>query len=100
VEVTDLGDGFHRVVARYGFMQQPEATLILKDAADRMGITIDPKKVTYYLGRESFVTSPRGNMGPFLEQIFGFLSRNAMPATAYFRLPPEQVVEIGLQIDL
>jgi KUP system potassium uptake protein len=100
VEVTDLGDGFHRVVARYGFMQQPEAQLILKDAAERMNIAMDPKKVTYYLGRESFVTSPRGNMGPFFEQVFGFLSRNAMPATAYFRLPPEQVVEIGLQIDL
>jgi KUP system potassium uptake protein len=46
------------------------------------------------------VTSPRGNMGPVLEPIFGLLSRNAMTATAYFRLPPEQVVEIGLQIDL
>ena len=46
------------------------------------------------------VSSYLGETARNLEQIFGFLSRNAMPATAYFRLPPEQVVEIGLQIDL
>jgi KUP system potassium uptake protein len=99
-EVTDLGDGYHRVVARYGFMQQPDATLILKDAAEVMGLALDPREVTYYLGRESFIVTPGGTMGPMLERIFRIVSRNAMPATAYFRLPPEQVVEIGLQIDL
>jgi KUP system potassium uptake protein len=100
VEITDIGHGFHRVVARYGFMQQPDAPLILKDAAEQMGVALDPTKVTYYVGRESFIVSPEGEMGVVFERIFGLLARNSMPATMYFRLPPEQVVEIGLQIDL
>jgi KUP system potassium uptake protein len=56
--------------------------------------------VTYYLGRESLVAGSGGQMGTVSESIFRTLVRNALPATAYFRLPPEQVVEIGLQIDL
>jgi len=99
-EVTDLGEGFYRVVARYGFMQQPRVTRVVHSASQRLGLKFDSASVTYYLGRESFVSSKEGNMGPVMESLFSALSRNAMPATAYFRLPPSQVVELGIQIDL
>ena len=58
------------------------------------------RKASQNLGRESLVAGSGGEMGPLSEAIFRLLVRNALPATAYFRLPPEQVVEIGLQIDL
>jgi len=99
-EVTDLGDGFHRVIARYGFMQQPKVPRVVLAAGKRIGLTLQPSELTYYLGRESFVGSRAGKMGPMTESIFGLLTRNAMPATAYFRLPASQVVELGIQIDL
>ncbi|HTV17203.1 MAG TPA: KUP/HAK/KT family potassium transporter, partial [Polyangiaceae bacterium] len=99
-EITDLGHGFHRVVARFGFMQQPEVPPIIEVAIKRLAIDTPASEVTYYLGRESLVGGPGGQMGIVSESIFRTLVRNALPATAYFRLPPEQVVEIGLQIDL
>jgi KUP system potassium uptake protein len=99
-EVTDLGHGFHRVVARYGFMQHPEVPPVIEAAAASLGLTTPKTDVTYYLGRESLVAGSGGAMGRVTEGIFRMLVRNALPATAYFRLPPEQVVEIGLQIDL
>jgi KUP system potassium uptake protein len=99
-EVTDLGHGFHRVVARYGFMEHPEVTPVIEEACKRLGLADTAGEVTYYLGRESLVAGRGGAMGSFTEGVFRTLVRNALPATAYFRLPPEQVVEIGLQIDL
>ncbi len=99
-EVTDLGDGFYRVIARYGFMQQPRVPRAVLAAAARIGLKLDPHDVTYYLGRESFVPSNAGRMGVVTESLFAMMARNAMPATTYFRLPPSQVVELGLQIDL
>jgi KUP system potassium uptake protein len=99
-EVTDLGRGFHRVVARYGFMQHPDVPPIIEAALSRIESSVPAHDVTYYLGLESLVADRGGNMGPFLERLFRRISRNALPATAYFRLPPVQVVEIGLQIDL
>ena len=99
-EVTPLGYGFHRVVARYGFMQHPEVPPIIEAVVKRLDITYRMNEVTYFLGRESLVAGAGGKMGPTFEGIFRTLVRNALPATAYFHLPPEQVVEIGLQIDL
>ncbi|HEX6243786.1 MAG TPA: KUP/HAK/KT family potassium transporter [Polyangiales bacterium] len=99
-EVTDLGHGFHRVVARYGFMQSPEVPPVIDEVARRLKLSSEAREVTYYLGRESLVAGTGGKMGRVSEGIFRLLVRNALPATAYFRLPPEQVVEIGLQIDL
>jgi len=99
-EITNLGQGFHRVVARYGFMQHPEIPPVVEAALTQLQWTLSPREVTYYLGLESFVADRGGNMSPFLERLFRTISRNALPATAYFRLPPVQVVEIGLQIDL
>jgi KUP system potassium uptake protein len=100
VEVTDLGHGFHRVVVRYGFMQQPNVPEIIGEVFRKMKLPRLLEEVTYYLGRESFVAGKSGRMGGVSERLFAALSRNAMPATAYFQLPAEQVVEIGLQIDL
>lgn len=99
-EVTDLGDGFHRVVARYGFMQHPAAPQIVAAALERLGLSVPTREITYYLGRESLVAERGGRMGPVFERLFRLIARNALTATAYFRLPSEQVVEIGLQIDL
>ena len=99
-EVTDLGQGFHRVVARYGFMQHPAVPPVIEAALSRLGISVPTRDITYYLGRESLVGERGGRMGPVFERLFRAIARNALSATAYFRLPPEQVVEIGLQINL
>jgi len=69
------------VVARYGFMQSGDAPAVVKAAAERLGLPFDPEDVTYYLGRETFLATKKGRMGPWTESVFHFLSRNARPAS-------------------
>jgi KUP system potassium uptake protein len=100
VTVESLGGGFHRVLVRTGFMQQADVPARLLDAAKLSGGELSCADVTYYLGHESFLASPKGELGAVTEGIFAFLSRNASSATAYFNLPPDRVVEVGMQVDL
>jgi KUP system potassium uptake protein len=100
VKVEPVGKGVYRVVARCGFMQAPNVPGILADAIDYAHLPVDLNEVTYYLGRETFLGKKGGRMGQWSEILFSFLARNARPANRYFGLPPEQVVEIGAQIDL
>ena len=100
VEVAELGKGFVRVIARYGFMDEPNIPAVLAAAGRRCEHAIDLADATYYLGRETFLATGKGRLGPIREGLFAFLSRNAASATSYFAIPPEQVVELGTQIDL
>jgi KUP system potassium uptake protein len=99
-EVESLGKGFHRIVATYGFMETPDVPALLGAACKKLGVELDPATVTYYLGRETFLATPKGRMGTVSESLFSFLSRNSVTATSYFAIPSEQVVELGSQIDL
>jgi len=100
LEVSELGKGFTRVVAHYGFMDQPDVPRVMAAARERLSVPCKLDDATYYLGRETFLATEKGRLGPLREGVFGFLSRNAASATSYFAIPPEQVVEIGTQIDL
>jgi KUP system potassium uptake protein len=99
-QAVALGSGFHRLTLHYGFIEEPDVHGDLVALLPEMGITTPSNELLYVLGRETFVATGRGRMGAAWEGIFAFLSRNAKSATDYFRLPPEQVIEVGAQIDL
>jgi KUP system potassium uptake protein len=99
-DVAHLEDGFHRVVVRFGFMEEPNVLPILEAAVRQHGIPFGDRDVTYYLGRENFVASSKGHMGVIAESIFAFLQKNAVAADRFFGLPHRHVVEIGTQMDL
>jgi len=98
--VTHLEDGFHRIVVRFGFMEEPNVLPILEKAVHEAKIPFRDRDVTYYLGRENFVASRKGHMGAVSESIFSFLQKNAVTADRFFGLPHRHVVEIGTQMDL
>jgi KUP system potassium uptake protein len=100
IDVEEVGHGFWRVHVYYGFMQQPNVPKALDLAVRRRVLDIDPDEITYYLARERILANPGGQMGIVLESFFGFLSRNAVNADRYFRIPHSQVIEVGAQIDL
>ena len=64
------------------------------------GLELDPMKTTFFLGRETILATPKPGLARWRKRLFGFMSRNAQQATAYFRLPPNRVVELGSQIVL
>ena len=70
----------------------PEALMQIQ----ALGVPIDPDDVTYFLGRETIVVSDRPGMAKWREKLFVLMARNAVRATAFFKLPPERVVELGL----
>jgi KUP system potassium uptake protein len=96
----ELGKGFYQLTLRYGFMELIDVPADLAQVLPSMGIAIKPEETLYVLGRETFVASRKGRMGAAMETLFAFLSRNAKTATDYFGLPPDQVIEVGAQIDL
>lgn len=99
VRVTDLNHGFVKVVARYGYMETPNVTTILK-LCESSGLTVDTDHISYYLGRESFIITGKVKIAHWRKKLFILLSRNARPATEYFNLPPDRVMEVGSQIEL
>jgi KUP system potassium uptake protein len=100
ITVDEIGHGFIRVKVNYGFMEQPDIPRAINLAVRREWLDIDPDDLTYYLARERILAGPGGEMGVVLETFFAFLSRNAVNADRYFRIPHNKVIEVGAQIDL
>jgi KUP system potassium uptake protein len=99
-ELTALAHGIFRLHIHSGFMESPDVPSALAAAVADYQLPVEPDDVTYFLGRETLLAMKDGNMGQREELLFGFLTRNSQNATRYFGIPPERVVEIGMQIDL
>jgi KUP system potassium uptake protein len=99
VVVRSLGSGVYSVVVSYGFMQDPDVPEALGIAREE-GLQVDENDITYFLGRETIVVTRRQGLAPWRERLFALMAKNAVRATAFFRLPLERVVELGVQVDL
>jgi KUP system potassium uptake protein len=99
VEVVKLEEGFVRVIARYGFMENPSVPDILKRAREK-GLQFNLMGTSFFLGRETLIPSKKPGMALWREALFAWMSRNARSATSYFRIPPNRVVELGAQVEL
>ena len=99
VTVEALGNGMFNVHVRYGFMEDPNVPEALA-LAKQEGLDIDVEDVTYFLGRETIIPTNRPGMAFWREKLFVLISRNAQRATAFFRLPAERVVELGVQVEI
>ena len=99
VTVEALGHHLFNVRVQYGFMEDPDVPEALLQARER-GLPLDLDDLTYFLGRETIIVTRRKGMALWRERLFVLMSRNAVRATAFFRLPPERVVELGVQVEM
>jgi KUP system potassium uptake protein len=99
VQVERLGRGFFRILVTYGFMDQPDVPEALEHAREH-GLAVDMMLTSIFLGRETLIPSPSPELGPLQERLFISLSHAATSATAYFRIPPDRVVELGTQVEI
>ena len=99
VTIKRIGKGFHAVVARYGFMDDPHIEDVLV-ACRAQALDMRMEGTTFFLGRETLVASDRPGMSKWREDLFAFMSRNALRATAFFKIPANQVFEVGAQVEL
>ena len=99
IEVVDLHQSFFRIILHYGFAESPEVMRDLCKALQDKGVT-KLGDMSFYQSRELLLTDGKGKMATWRKKIFVFLSRIARPATGYFQLPPRQVIELGIQLEL
>jgi KUP system potassium uptake protein len=99
VAARELGQGFWEVVGRYGFMETPDVPRLL-DRCARFGLQIHADRTSYFLGRETILATGRAGLARWRKRLFIYLSRNARPANAFFRIPPNRVIELGAQVEL
>ncbi len=99
VELEPLPSGLVRVSARYGFMEDPSIADVLKRCREK-GLAFSLMSTTFFLGRETLIPSKRPGMALWREALFAWMARNARSATAFFRIPPNRVVELGSQVEL
>jgi KUP system potassium uptake protein len=99
VTVQPLGRNVFNVAVRYGFMQDPHVPEALALAREK-GLVMDQEDITFFLGRETIIVTKRPGMALWREKLFVLMARNAVRATAFFRLPAERVVELGVQVEM
>ena len=96
-EYHDLGDGFYRAVLHYGFMQETDVPLGLKEM-QQCGGEFDMMQTSFFLSRQTLLPSDKPGMPIWREKIFAWMLRNAATAMEFFRLPTNRVVELGSQV--
>ncbi len=97
-EVAELAPGIHRVILRYGFMESPNIPRELDELTESIGVRAS--QASYFLGREVLVPGLAPKLPWWRRMLFLFMARNAVPATEFFRIPSDRVVELGVRITI
>jgi len=97
--VQDFGHGFWRIVLRYGFMEEIDVPAALAKIQE-CGPTCKPMDTSYFLSRQTLLTSARPAMAVWREKLFAWMMRNAETAMEFFKLPTNRVVELGSQVEI
>ena len=100
LKMESIGDEFYRVYVRFGFMETPDVPLALMRSCDRGGIYFDPMDTTFFASRETIVASANRGMPIWRDKLFALMHRNAAPATGFFRIPGNRLVELGAQVEI
>jgi KUP system potassium uptake protein len=99
-EWTSLNAGFYKLVVSFGYMEVPHLIPVLQQISLGEQLPVDFDNATYYIGHETIVAGNDGVISRVPEAIFSYLSRNAVHEERHYGMPPDQIVEIGTQIDL
>ena len=99
VTAEDHGDGFYRIVMRYGFMEEPDVPRDLA-LSERCGPRFDLMRTSFFLGRQKLIASRRPGMALWREHLFGWMMKSSESAMEFFRLPTNRVIELGSQVEL
>jgi KUP system potassium uptake protein len=99
VEIHDLGCSFWQIEAYFGFTEDPEVPAML-EACGLAGFEFDMMDTSFFVSRETLIATVAPGMALWRERLFVSMSRNAVKATDFFRVPPNRVVELGSQVEL
>jgi KUP system potassium uptake protein len=98
-EWNELGHGVYRLSLHFGFMEDPDIPAALEKIGTQP-VSFNPMTTSYFLGRETLIPTKQPGMAIWREHMFAWMNRNASSASAFFSLPPNQVIELGAQVEL
>jgi KUP system potassium uptake protein len=99
IDIDQMNQGFYRITAHYGFMETPNVPQILS-LCKLKNLDINPQSASFFIGRETLIPSNKPDLNPLQEKIFLLMFRNASSPIQYFKVPPERVVELGMQFEI
>jgi len=99
VRVEELGAGFYKLIAEYGFMDRPDIMEALR-LAEAKGLSTTPMETSFFLGHQNLVRAGKSSLSRWRQQLFITLSGWSEAASAYFQLPSDRVVELGSQTEV
>ena len=97
--LDDLGSGFYRLIIHYGFMQEIDVPAALQ-RLEGCGGLFRMMDTSFFLARQTLITSSRPGMAIWREKLFAWMLRNAESAMEFFKLPTNRVVELGSQVEI
>ncbi|HVY14615.1 MAG TPA: potassium transporter Kup [Rhodopila sp.] len=97
-DFSELAPGIFRVSLRYGFMESPNIPRDLEELSDRINVRV--AQASYFLGRDVLVPGMAPKLSWWRRTLFLMMARNAVPATEFFRIPSDRVVELGVRITI
>jgi len=97
--LESIGEGLWRAFGRYGYMESPDVAALMEKIV-ACGAPLKPSETTYYFNREMIIPGGEARMWEWEKGFYAFLSRNARPAKDYYKIPPTQIIELGLPIQL
>jgi KUP system potassium uptake protein len=99
VSVKPLGQGIYQVIAHVGFLEVPNVPQLL-EACEAYGLAVDRSRTSYFLGRETLIPTKSRGLWRWRAELFAVISRTAQSASRWFGIPPSQVVELGMQVEI
>jgi KUP system potassium uptake protein len=100
IDIRALNGEFYCLSLRFGFAEDPNIPFALTQCS-REGLPFDMMDTTFFLSRENIVADKRRpGMALWRDKLFAFMARNAMPATAFFQIPGNRLIELGAQVEI
>jgi KUP system potassium uptake protein len=99
VRITGLGHGCHQVDVRFGFKDEPDIPAVM-DLCAHHGLPFDMMQTSFFVARQTVISTPGGGMAPWREHLFVTMQRNARDAADYYRIPTNRVIELGTQVEI
>jgi KUP system potassium uptake protein len=99
VTVADLGHQCFQVNVHYGFKDEPDIPKVLA-LCDCLGLPFEMMETSFFIARQTVISTPGAGMAPWREHLFVAISRNARGAADYYQIPPNRVIELGTQVEI
>jgi KUP system potassium uptake protein len=99
IRITGLGHGCHQVDIRFGFKDEPDIPGVLDQCAAH-GLAFDMMQTSFFIARQTVISTPGGGMAPWREHLYVAMQRNARDAADYYRIPTNRVIELGTQVEI